>query len=221
MRETTYDHDSGDLSLDFANTSDWHASEHPVEMIQDIEQLIIWGEEARLLSPDQAANLRAELGASPDGAERSYHHAITLREAIYRVFSAHYAGEQTPPIALESLNQTVQQAMGHLQLSPRGQGFTWEWTEGMDGINRILWPVARAAANLLASEQVGRVRVCEDDRGCGYLFIDQSKNGSRRWCSMESCGNRAKARRHYARGKSAENIEQRENGYLSGSKTTV
>jgi len=59
--------------------------------------------------------------------------------------------------------------------------------------------VARSAAELLTSDNVDRVRECEDDRGCGYLFIDQSKNRSRRWCSMESCGNRAKARRYYAR----------------------
>jgi len=201
MPETHYDHDSGDLSLDFANTNDWHASEHPVEMIKNFGQLIDWGAEAGLLSPGKAGKLRAWASASGDEAKYAYQQVIVFREAIYRVFAARYTGGIIPAMDLSTLNDMVRQAMSHLQLSPIGQGFAWEWSDELDGINLILWPVARAAANLLASEQVNRVRVCEDDRGCGYLFIDQSKNGSRRWCSMESCGNRAKARRHYARGK--------------------
>ena len=70
-----------------------------------------------------------------------------------------------------------------------------------NNLERVVWPVARSAADLLTSDLLSRVRRCEDDRGCGYLFIDTSRNRSRRWCSMESCGNRAKARRHYARQK--------------------
>ena len=67
------------------------------------------------------------------------------------------------------------------------------------GFDRILWPVARSAGELLISDKLDRVRQCADDRGCGYLFVDTSRNRSRRWCSMESCGNRAKAHRHYQR----------------------
>ena len=93
----------------------------------------------------------------------------------------------------------VREALAHLQLTPLEDGFRWDWSPEIDGANLILWPVARAAAELLTSDKATRVRVCEDDRGCGYLFIDQTKNHSRRWCSMESCGNRAKARRHYSR----------------------
>jgi predicted RNA-binding Zn ribbon-like protein len=76
----------------------------------------------------------------------------------------------------------------------------------MPGSNRmdiILWSVACSAAELLTSEKADRVRECKDDRGCGYLFISQCKNHSRRWCSMESCGNRTKARRHYTKGRTS------------------
>jgi predicted RNA-binding Zn ribbon-like protein len=93
--------------------------------------------------------------------------------------------------------------MEHLVLVPSESGFVWSWSTQAGGAKLILWSVARAAAELLTSEHVERVRECEDDHGCGYLFIDQTKNHSRRWCSMESCGNRAKARRHYARAQSA------------------
>ena len=66
-------------------------------------------------------------------------------------------------------------------------------TDSLDGLLR---PVVLAAAQLLTSDWVGRVKQCEDDRGCGFLFIDTSKNRSRRWCSMDGCGNRAKVQRH-------------------------
>jgi len=80
-------------------------------------------------------------------------------------------------------------------LEPGGAGFSGSWPAA-DYLDRPLWPVARAAADLLQSEQLERVGECADDRGCGYLFLDTSRNHSRRWCSMESCGNRAKARSH-------------------------
>jgi len=63
----------------------------------------------------------------------------------------------------------------------------------------MLWPILRSGADLLASEDRERVGQCADDRGCGWLFFDASRNRSRRWCNMEDCGNRAKAKRHYAR----------------------
>jgi predicted RNA-binding Zn ribbon-like protein len=132
-------------------------------------------------------------------AKRSYDFAIQVREALYRIFSLRYAGKPITEADLAFLNSVVREALAHLQLTPLEDGFRWDWSPEIDGANLILWPVARAAAELLTSDKASRVRVCEDDRGCGYLFIDQTKNHSRRWCSMESCGNRAKARRHYSR----------------------
>jgi predicted RNA-binding Zn ribbon-like protein len=72
----------------------------------------------------------------------------------------------------------------------------------------MLWPVARSAADLLTSaEELARVGQCADDRGCGWLFFDTSRNHSRRWCAMKDCGNRAKARRHYRRQRKARQAE--------------
>jgi len=65
----------------------------------------------------------------------------------------------------------------------------------------MLWPVTRAAVDLLLSDSLAQVGQCADDRGCGLLFIDTSRNHSRQWCSMDACGNRAKAQRHYRRSK--------------------
>lgn len=77
-------------------------------------------------------------------------------------------------------------------------GFQWDWRENKGELDRLLWPVIQSAGDLMISNEVNRTRECEDDT-CEWLFIDRSKNHSRRWCDMSDCGNRAKARRHYAR----------------------
>jgi len=194
-----YDFESGDLSLDYANTKDWHGSQKPVEKLTSYTDLVEWGVQAGLVDAELARQLLEGAEDHPQAAFEMYEQAIALREAIYHIFSSLYAGESIPTDDLAMINSFARQAMAHLQLAPRQGGFKWEWLPEMDGIHRILLPVARAAAELLASDRLSRVRECEDDRGCGYLFIDQTKNHSRRWCSMESCGNRAKAHRHYSR----------------------
>ena len=88
-------------------------------------------------------------------------------------------------------------------MAPSGQCYTWEWAKYDQDLDRPLWPVARTAADLLTSGRLDRVRECPGADGCGWLFYDTSKNGSRRWCSMEGCGNVAKARRLYARRRAA------------------
>ena len=79
-----------------------------------------------------------------------------------------------------------------------GGGFAWRWKRD-DGLDRILWPVAWSAAELLTEGPLARVREYPGDDNCGWLFLDTSRNGSRRWCDMSTCGNRAKARRYYRR----------------------
>lgn len=199
MTVPTFDFESGDLSLDFANTKEWHASANPTEHIPDYSILLVWGIQAGLIDEVQAEELRRQALQEPEKAIAFYERAIELREALYRIFSRRYAGEPVAEEDLVTVNKAIREAMGHLQLVPVNGALHWDWAPGIDGEKHLVYSVARAAANLLASDQAERVRECEDDRGCGYLFIDQSKNHSRRWCSMESCGNRAKARRHYER----------------------
>jgi predicted RNA-binding Zn ribbon-like protein len=195
-----YDFEAGDLSLNFANTNDWHASDHPVEKLTSYLDLVAWGEQAGLVTPEFAKRLQRLAIEKPENTASVYDFAIQVREVIYRIFSNRYADKVIPETDLALLNSVVSQAMAHLQLTPQGNEFHWVWkAEEIDGANLILWPVVHSAAELLASDKACNVRECEDDRGCGYLFIDQSKNHSRRWCSMESCGNRAKARRHYSK----------------------
>jgi predicted RNA-binding Zn ribbon-like protein len=127
-------------------------------------------------------------------------HAITLREAIYRIFSA-IADHRTPEETdFAVLNTVLRKALSRLQLRPSADGFEWAWILDEDDFDRMLWPIVRSAADLLTSGDLGKVRQCARE-GCDWLFVDASKNHSRRWCSMNLCGSRAKARRYYQRRK--------------------
>jgi predicted RNA-binding Zn ribbon-like protein len=92
----------------------------------------------------------------------------------------------------------LRRASAETRLVASGRGFTWSLAEEEDDLERPLWLVSRSAAELLASDELERVRRCAG-HPCGWLFLDASKNRSRRWCSMASCGSRAKMRRLYAR----------------------
>ena len=199
MHTHTFDLDAGALCLDFANTVEWHASDHPDDKLHNYADLIAWAEATAILLPDRADRSRQMAQKQPKMAGAAFDRAIQLREAIYRLFvdvseqGAFHAGD------LALLNEALGESLSHLQVVASSAGFDWGWAESSVDFDQILWPVARSAGDLLISDKLERVRQCADDRGCGYLFVDTSRNRSRRWCSMESCGNRAKAHRHYQR----------------------
>ncbi len=187
----------GVLCLDFANTVDWHASEHPEERLKDYADLVAWGVAAGLLSGEEAQTLLKLAETQPTTTKELYQHAITLREVLYRIFSAVAGGCSIAADDLAILNDMLRQAYAHLELKFTSRGAALDWHSYTNGLERMLWQVIRSAVDLLTSDQLQRVGECADDRGCGYLFLDTSRNRSRRWCSMETCGNRAKAHRHF------------------------
>lgn len=201
MTESKWDFDGGLLPLDFANTAEWHASPEPLEKLGSYSDLVDWSRSAGVLTAEEALALEQHAQAHPAEAQLILTQAIAIRETIYRIFSS-LADRQAPStIELTKLNHALAEAMSHLQVTKGESGFDYTWgAEGAD-LSRPLWPILQSAAELLTSEDLNRVGECADNRGCGYLFYDTSRNHSRRWCSMESCGNRAKARRHYQRSK--------------------
>jgi predicted RNA-binding Zn ribbon-like protein len=129
--------------------------------------------------------------------------ALTLREALYRIFSARAAGLPAPAGDLRTANRAVGRAMAKAGLVTSASGrFQWAWPGSAPGLDRVTWWIARSAAELLTSRQLAAVRECAG-YDCGWLFLDVTKNRSRRWCDMTTCGNRAKGRRHYERRRSA------------------
>lgn len=175
-------------------------------------------QKAGILSESDAEKLLAKASAHPTLGAEALARIIALREAVYRIFSGVAHDTAPDPADLRLLNAELMEANLHLRLvaadgakgvelvaeaPPRPghqQQFAWRWTGFDEELTGLLWPVARGAALLLMSPQLARVRECAGDP-CGWLFLDLSKNASRRWCDMADCGNRAKARRYRARQK--------------------
>lgn len=144
-----------------------------------------------------AEGLMAAGRARPAEATEALREAVALREAMYRIFAAVAAGQEPPADDLEHLNRALARALPRRRLKARPGGFDWAWADEDAAVwERPLWPILASAAELLTSDELALVRRCADDE-CGWLFVDMSRNRSRRWCAMEDCGNRAKARRHY------------------------
>lgn len=184
------------LCLDFANTVDWHASSHPSDNLPTYERLVEWAYGVALLDQDQVQHLLALAETDPEASARALADAVALREAIYRLFSAWNGRRPFNQSDLGIVNHWLGQAAAHSELVRSEEGFVRAWLTNGGQFTWLLWPIAASAGRLLLSPEREQVKECEDDRGCGYLFLDVSRNRSRRWCSMESCGNRAKVRRH-------------------------
>jgi predicted RNA-binding Zn ribbon-like protein len=188
----------GSLCLDFANTVDWWGSDQPREWLTSYDELVAWSEHAGILSPAEARRLRHRASQSPAEAEAVLQRAIALREAIHRIFSAIAEGKHAPDGDVAALDAALAEALPMLRLVRAGDEFAWAWAGEEGALERMLWPVAYSAAELLTSPALARVGQCANDL-CRWLFLDGSRNHSRRWCDMADCGNRAKARRHYRR----------------------
>ena len=194
--------ESGRLCLDFANTVEWHLSDHPAESLTSYGALIAWARSIDLLSDRVVQRLLQAADQHPAEAARVLERAIAVRDAIYQILVTVARG-QTPPAADQAvLNTELSRSLAKSHLIWNETAFDWQ-RQGEDGDpDQILWWVVRSTIDLLTGDDLERVGVCADDRGCGWLFYDTSRNRTRQWCSMRGCGNRAKARRHYEKVKS-------------------
>ncbi len=187
----------GRLCLDFVNTTDGGHDQPTRDWWTSYADLVAWGHYAGALEADVVASLLTAATQQPTAAEAVLMTARHLRSALYALFQAAMTHNSPPPAALATLNAALADAGGQACLVPAATGFAWDWPPGAQ-LDRVLWPVARSAADLLIAPDLARVRECAGD-SCTWLFVDTSRNGSRRWCDMQDCGNRAKARRHYQR----------------------
>lgn len=195
-----FDLSGGALCLDFANTvSHRHLPQRRTEHLTSYADLVAFADQSKLLPPALAASLRTRAGRDHAGARSAFRKSIVLRESLYRAFSAIAAGRHARPADVQQINNYALVALRHRKLARRNGEYRWEWqSNGSDLLDRILWPVAESAAELLTSEDRAAIRECGAP-DCEWLFLDHSRNRSRRWCDMKSCGNRQKARRHYQR----------------------
>jgi predicted RNA-binding Zn ribbon-like protein len=195
-----FDLSGGALCLDFTNTvSHRHLPQRRAEHLDSYADLVAFAEQSKLLPPKLAASLRARASRNHAEALSAFGKSIALREILYRAFSAIAVGKHARPEDVQQINDFVFEALKHRKLARTNGDYRWEWqSNGVDPLDRILWPIAESAADLLTSEARAAIRECGAP-DCEWLFLDRSRNRSRRWCDMKSCGNRQKARRHYQR----------------------
>lgn len=213
---------SNTLCLAYANTLTWRGSETPSESLGSAEALFAWiAREARY--PAEAMDeVRDWAGANPAQAAQLFAAAMTLRETIFRCFETVAADKRPSDADFDVLRAALDKCGGRSSLARQGEIYGWlvlapayaievlsttaasedrhdPWRLAAAG---LLAPVLWSAADLLLDAGRRRIRQCANEK-CLWLFVDESKSGTRRWCDMGSCGNRAKAQRHYAKVKRA------------------
>jgi predicted RNA-binding Zn ribbon-like protein len=192
---------AGALCLDLANTvSDRPTA--PRDRLVGYPDLLRWSRLAGIVSALDEEALRAQARAHPRRAARVLERAVALREALYGIFSA-LARDGTPPGEdVARLNEELRRSLAHQRLDLEEGRVVWTWDGSEGALDRMLWRVARSAADLVVSAEAGAVRECAAET-CGWLFVDRSRSRQRKWCDMAVCGNREKARRHYRRHRQA------------------
>jgi predicted RNA-binding Zn ribbon-like protein len=190
---------SGHAILEFTNTVGNHASEHPGESLFYFNDLISWMKRVGLIQEEQAQVLTRKGSNQPDEAAAVFARSLELREAIYRVFVAQTEGTSPAEGDLAVLNSVLRDLTDGAQIERESGSFVWQWNFDETSLEAPLSIIALSAVDLLTSEHIKWVGQCADEEGCGWLFVDTSKNHSRRWCDINDCGNRAKQRRYLQR----------------------
>lgn len=187
----------GAVVLDFVNTADWHLRPVPEEWLQSYTDLLAWAKGVGALDTARARRLANLAKADPEAAERVLTTARALRESLFRIFLARAHDTMAKGADLGLVNLWLSRAAPRRGLQRKGHRLAWTWPQP-DKLESVLAPILWSAGDVLAGERRERVKLCAAD-GCGWVFLDASRKANRLWCSMDGCGNRAKAKRHYRR----------------------
>jgi predicted RNA-binding Zn ribbon-like protein len=186
-----FDRCAGHLALDFADAVSGRHTGQPADLLPTYAELIAFARQCELAPPAQLRRLERRAMRDRAAAEAVRARAVELREALYRMFTA-LAGRR----AIDAADLAIfNRALARMRI---GRDLEWEWAAGPDALDSVLGPIVRAALDLLQSSERERIRAC-DARECRWLFLDSSRNRSRRWCDMKVCGNRDKVRRFHER----------------------
>ena len=191
--------EGGHAALDFANSVDHRFKDAPRDALQSFADLVNWQVKAGLMPRGRAEAFVNGAAAHPRLSNTALETGLALREAIYRIFRNVAHRKSPDPIDLSVLNEVLAALRGNQRLHIARGAVGWDWEFDPARPVTVLGPVADAAAQLLTSDRLDRVKECPAPDGCGWLFLDTSRNRSRHWCSMRDCGNVAKVRRHRKR----------------------
>jgi predicted RNA-binding Zn ribbon-like protein len=179
-------------ALAFVNTL-WPRPAEPTETLVSYDALLGWARDQKLLSASAIERLQAQARKHPHQAALVLGRVRELREAFHLVLTAVELKKTPPAEAIDILGRNLAGAYAHGTLVPHEGALQWT-SLGDDELDRVVWEIAHATGRLILSPRVANVRSCGAG-DCGWWFLDETKNHSRRWCDMKTCGNREKLRR--------------------------
>jgi len=184
--------DGGNLSLNFVNTVEYRNEEFTVDFLHHYLDLITWAHFADAVGDSQKEILLGLRQEKSNEAKQIYNEAIQLRDAMYEYIINLINREKVHPASIQIINQWISRAFSNLELRLVDRNLVLDWNADNFGLESVLWPIIKSFVDLVTLTNSQRIKQCSN---CGWVFVDNSKNSSRRWCSMEICGNRVKARR--------------------------
>ena len=187
-----------ELAIKFVNTVAWRLRDPTEDRLPSPQATLTWMLAAKLLDRDAFDRIAIRWKNSPQEARRFFETVGALREAIYRLLVTHRSGKEQRAEDIATLNSGLAEPLRGIRLAGVRAPLKWQLESGAEA-ESLLKPIAWSAASLLTGPRAERVKQCQDERGCGWLFIDESRAQNRRWCSMGNCGNLAKSRRHFRR----------------------
>ncbi|MFN8092949.1 MAG: CGNR zinc finger domain-containing protein [Vicinamibacteria bacterium] len=185
----------GDLCLDFVNTVGGRSGAAiRADKLVAYADLLAWARHTDSTREADARRLARLAAARPAGATAALERAVAFREALHRTLGALVRRARPARVDVAIVDAAVAEARRHERLAPGEAGLRWEWRDAGADLGAPVWPVARAAAELLTEGRLDRLHACGGE-SCGWLFLDRSRSGTRQWCTMEDCGNVSKVRR--------------------------
>lgn len=190
--------DGGVLCLDFVNTVPDRKDGSGRDLLKSCQDLLYWARKARIIDATSYTALDRSIRERERAARDFFSEAIQLRSLIYHLFYPISQGHKVKSADLDAFNKVMARLSTHLVVIPSQQGFAQRWQFEPHQLQMITAPILKSAQDVLLSDKLHRVKECPN---CGWLFLDGTKNGKRRWCSMEDCGSQVKALEYYYRKK--------------------
>ncbi len=190
--------DGGVLCLDFVNTVPSRLDGLNRDHLKDFHDLVYWARRAGIVDEAGFERLQKAGAANEKKAEAFFADALGVRELVYSIFRLISHNKKVPQASINAFNKLTAKHFTYLQVAASNNGFEEQWNFGAEPFDAIIAPIVKTAYDLLISGRLDRVKECSN---CGWLFLDTTKNGRRRWCSMQDCGSNVKALQYYYRKK--------------------
>lgn len=202
----------GNVSLDLVNTVDWTRRGLAHERLTSYDRLTRWAEGAGLVRSPHGERLRAAARIQTRPAQATLQRAKRLRAVLQQLYQSTASCASSESV-WKGFNRELAGAMRRLRIGPRWSRrkqvhASWRWNVPEGRLDAFLWPIVWSAAKLLTSEEAARIRACRGP-DCGWMYVDRSRNGLRRWCAMETCGTPEKTRRRRERRRRQNNVSTR------------